>query len=229
MESRSRSDQDNGPELTSRNYLAWAIEWKIDLVHIRPGKPTQNGGIESFNSKLRDECLNTSWFWNVFDARRKISAWKMEYNSRRPHSSLGYLTPNEFARQWQADSLSEAKGTAADQPTQGNPDGLRFALALSVQVPEFLNCAGLEDLRVGLVHDSHHLGERLGEFARRVFRGTMSLGNEVVNPHGIVLVGIDKGEMDGDRIGWSTTLTIIIADDQEIPETIHAFVLKRRT
>ena len=62
---------DNGPELTSRHYLAWAIEWKIDLVHIRPGKPTQNGGMESFNGKLRNECLNTSWFWNLFDARKK--------------------------------------------------------------------------------------------------------------------------------------------------------------
>lgn len=122
---------DNGPELTSRHYLAWAIEWKIDLVHIQPGKPTQNGGMESFNGKLRDECLNVSWFWNLFDARRKISAWKMEYNSRRPHSSLGYSTPNQFARQWRAASLSEAKSMAADQPSQGNPDGLRYAPALT--------------------------------------------------------------------------------------------------
>jgi putative transposase len=89
---------DNGPELTSRRFLAWAIEWKIDLVHIQPGKLTQNGGMESFNGKLRDECLNVSWFWNLFDARRKISAWKLEYNSRRPHSSLGYLASDECAR-----------------------------------------------------------------------------------------------------------------------------------
>jgi len=125
---------DNGPELTSRHYLAWAIEWKIDLVHIQPGKPTQNGGMESFNGKLRDECLNTSWFWNLFDARnarKKISAWKTEYNSRRPHSSLAYRTPDEFMRQWQAASLSEAKSMAVDQPYQGDPDGLRFAPALT--------------------------------------------------------------------------------------------------
>ena len=122
---------DNGPELTSRHYLAWAIEWKIDLVHIQPGKPTQNGGMESFNGKLRDECLNTSWFWNLFDARKKISAWKTEYNSRRPHSSLAYRTPDEFARQWKAASLSEAKSMAVDQPCQGDPDGLRFAPALT--------------------------------------------------------------------------------------------------
>lgn len=126
---------DNGPELTSRHFLAWAIEWKIDIVHIQPGKPTQNGGMESFNGKLRDECLNTSWFWNLFDARRKISEWKTEYNSRRPHSSLGYLTPDEFARQWKAASLSGKERMAMDQPCQGNPDGLRFAPALTRLLP----------------------------------------------------------------------------------------------
>jgi putative transposase len=65
---------DNGPEFTSRHFLAWAIELKIDIVHIQPGKPTQNGGMESFNGKLRDECLNVNWFWNLFDARRKNPA-----------------------------------------------------------------------------------------------------------------------------------------------------------
>jgi putative transposase len=126
---------DNGPELTSRHFLAWAIEWKIDIVHIQPGKPTQNGGMESFNGKLRDECLNVNWFWNLFDARRKISDWKTEYNSRRPHSSLGYLTPNEFAAQWKAASLSGKEGMAVDQPRQGNPDGLRFAPTLTRLIP----------------------------------------------------------------------------------------------
>jgi len=70
---------DNGPEMTSWHFLAWAIERKIDIVHIQPGKPTQNGGMESFNGKLRDECLNISWFWNLFDARQRVSAWKSEY------------------------------------------------------------------------------------------------------------------------------------------------------
>ena len=126
---------DNGPELTSRHFLAWAIEWKTDIVHIQPGKPTQNGGMESFSGKLRDECLNTSWFWNLFAARRRISAWKSEYNSRRPHSSLGYLTPDEFARQWKAASLSGTKNMATDQPYQGDPDGLRFVPALTRLLP----------------------------------------------------------------------------------------------
>lgn len=88
---------DNGPEYTSRHYLAWCIEHKIDAVHIQPGKPTQNAHVESFHGRLRDECLNTSWFWNLWDARRKIGDWRIEYNTRRPHSALGYLTPEEFA------------------------------------------------------------------------------------------------------------------------------------
>jgi putative transposase len=90
---------DNGPELTSRQFLAWAIERKIELLHIQPGKPTQNARLESFNGKLREECLNVSWFQNLFDARAKIAAWRIEYNEQRPHSSLGYRTPNEFARE----------------------------------------------------------------------------------------------------------------------------------
>jgi putative transposase len=90
---------DNGPELTSRHFLAWCIERQIELVHIQPGKPTQNGHVESFNGRLREECLNVSWFENLFDARRKIAAWRSEYNQERPHSSLGYRTPAEFAAQ----------------------------------------------------------------------------------------------------------------------------------
>ena len=88
---------DNGPELTSRHFLAWCVERKIELIHIQPGKPTQNARIESFHGRLRDECLTVSWFQNLFDARRKIAAWKIEYNEERPHSSLGYQTPKEFA------------------------------------------------------------------------------------------------------------------------------------
>lgn len=88
---------DNGPEFTSRHFLAWCAERKIEMVHIEPGKPVQNAFVESFHGKLRDECLNASWFQNLFDARRKITAWRKEYNEERPHSSLGYRTPAEFA------------------------------------------------------------------------------------------------------------------------------------
>jgi putative transposase len=88
---------DNGPELTSRHFLSWCEERKIQLIHIQPGRPMQNGHVESFNGRLRDECLNANWFRNLLDARAKISAWRDEYNGERPHSSLGYRTPNEFA------------------------------------------------------------------------------------------------------------------------------------
>jgi Integrase core domain len=88
---------DNGPELTSRHFLAWCVERKIELLHIQPGKPTQNARVESFHGRLRDECLTVSWFQNLFDARRKIAVWRTEYNEERPHSSLGYKTPKEFA------------------------------------------------------------------------------------------------------------------------------------
>ncbi len=88
---------DNGPELTSRHFLAWGLEWKIELRHIQPGRPMQNGHVESFHGKLREECLRASWFRNLFDARSKIADWRTEYNRVRPHSSLGYRTPAEFA------------------------------------------------------------------------------------------------------------------------------------
>ena len=88
---------DNGPELTSRHFLSWCEEQKIQLIHIQPGKPMQNGHVESFNGRLRDECLNANWFRTLADAREKIGAWRGEYNGERPHSSLGYRTPNEFA------------------------------------------------------------------------------------------------------------------------------------
>jgi putative transposase len=92
---------DNGPELTARHFLSWCIERKIAMHHIQPGRPMQNGQVESFQGRLRDECLNVHWFCNLFDARRKIALWRLDYNSARPHSSLAYRTPNEFAQQWQ--------------------------------------------------------------------------------------------------------------------------------
>jgi putative transposase len=111
---------DNGPEVSSRHYLAWCVEHRIAMIHIQPGKPTQNGHVESFHGRLRDECLNASWFWNLWDARRKISAWRVEYNQQRPHSSLAYRTPEEFARDWaQAASPSTNRNTTPPELGQG--------------------------------------------------------------------------------------------------------------
>ena len=74
---------DNGPEFTSRCFVAWAEGRKIRLTYIQPGKPAQNGFIESFNGRFRDECLNANWFENLTDARRKIEAWRVNYNQDR--------------------------------------------------------------------------------------------------------------------------------------------------
>lgn len=88
---------DNGPEFTSRHYLSWCEDRKIRTVHIQPGRPMQNGYVESFNGRFRDECLNAHWFATMADARQKIEAWRYDYNHERPHSSLGYRAPQEFA------------------------------------------------------------------------------------------------------------------------------------
>ena len=87
---------DNGPEFTSRRMLGWAADWKVGLVHIQPGRPMQNGHVESFHGRLRDECLNTSWFRTLNDVRCTLDTWREEYNCERPHSSLDYRTPREF-------------------------------------------------------------------------------------------------------------------------------------
>jgi putative transposase len=88
---------DNGPEFTSSALDAWAYSRDVKLHFIEPGKPTQNGYIESFNGKFRDECLNDNWFVGLLDAQQTIEEWHRDYNEERPHSALGYLTPVEFA------------------------------------------------------------------------------------------------------------------------------------
>ena len=93
---------DNGPEFTSRHFIGWCADKGIELVHIQPGKPMQNGYVESFNGRFRDECLNASWFVNLADAKQKIESWRRQYNVDRPHSSLDYRTPNEFAERFAA-------------------------------------------------------------------------------------------------------------------------------
>jgi putative transposase len=90
---------DNGPEYTSNELREWAEEHGVILEYISPGKPTENGYIESFNGKFREECLNQNWFRNLSEARLIIEEWRQDYNERRPHSSLGYKTPEEYARE----------------------------------------------------------------------------------------------------------------------------------
>lgn len=87
---------DNGPEFRGMALDQWAYERGVKLRFIDPGKPTQNAYIESFNGRVRDECLNQHWFQRLDEAKRLIEEWRVEYNSYRPHGSLGGLTPNEF-------------------------------------------------------------------------------------------------------------------------------------
>lgn len=88
---------DNGTELTSRAILQWQEDQGVEWHYIAPGKPMQNGFVESLNGRFRDECLNEHMFRNLPAASRLIEEWRIDYNSLWPHTSLGGLTPNEFA------------------------------------------------------------------------------------------------------------------------------------
>lgn len=89
---------DNGPEYISKAIISWAIEKNINLSYIRPGKPFENGHMESFNGKFRKEFLNQNIFRTILEARILAKGWKEYYNKNRPHSSLGYMTPEEYTK-----------------------------------------------------------------------------------------------------------------------------------
>ena len=99
---------DHGTEFTSKALEEWAYQRGVKLDFTHPGKPTDNSHIESFNGRLRDECLNVSQFTSLDDAREQIERWRVDYNAQRPHSSLGNLTPSEYAKLRQGKRTSEA-------------------------------------------------------------------------------------------------------------------------
>lgn len=103
---------DNGPEFVSRAVEQWSYESGVKWRFIEPGRPMQNGYVESFNSRFRDECLNENWFTTLADARVSIEQWRQDYNHARPHSSLGYRTPTEFRIAGDAGSARLACDTA---------------------------------------------------------------------------------------------------------------------
>ena len=90
---------DHGTEFTSNAMLAWATDHQVDWHYIAPGKPMQNGFVESFNGRMRDELLNETLFRDLDHARQLIGAWVADYNTARPHSALGYKTPAAYAEQ----------------------------------------------------------------------------------------------------------------------------------
>ena len=111
---------DNGPEYTGVALGEWAADHGVELHFNRPGKPTDNPFIESFNGKFRDECLNENWFLGVEDARKIIEKWRREYNEERPHMSLGMRPPAEFAALWSP----PAPGAPQTPRETTNPPGL---------------------------------------------------------------------------------------------------------
>ena len=104
---------DNGSEFTCKAMFRWQEEMGVRLHFIEPGKPQQNGFVESFNGKFRDECLNELLFADLEEARVRIHRWRCHYNEERPHSSLGYLSPVEFRRKWEMENESEKEAEQA--------------------------------------------------------------------------------------------------------------------
>jgi putative transposase len=99
---------DNGPEFRGQKLDVWAYKNQVKLDFIQPGKPTQNAHIESFNSKLRDECLEMEWFTSLSEARATIEEWRIDYNTQRPHSSLNHLPPDLWAQKQNEKLLHQA-------------------------------------------------------------------------------------------------------------------------
>jgi putative transposase len=119
---------DNGPEFIARKLQAWAAAHGVALRFIDPGKPVQNAFIESFNGRLRDECLNEHCFASLAEAEAVIAAWRRHYNTCRPHSALGYRTPVEERHRLTALRLQEGSAPPADAdstvPTHAKPAGV---------------------------------------------------------------------------------------------------------
>lgn len=104
---------DNGPELTANAVQDWLARNECETIYIAPGSPWENPFIESFNGSFRDECLNMELFSGIREARELVESWRCDYNDLRPHSSLGYKTPSEFARTWWKENRPEASARAA--------------------------------------------------------------------------------------------------------------------
>lgn len=115
---------DNGPEGTSRAMFEWSQRSGVRLRFIEPGRPVQNAFVESFNGRLRDECLNQGWFLSLRHAREEIATWRRHYNTERPHSALGYRTPTEFVTTT-ATSLELDNGSATPLGASIQPENSR--------------------------------------------------------------------------------------------------------
>lgn len=145
---------DNGSEFASRIVEAWAMEHDVRLCFIRPGRPVENGFAESFNGRLRDECLNVSWLRSLPDAKRQLAAWRTHYNEQRPHSALDDRSPEAFRKSYLHRSAERSAlitlNKASDHPRQGFAAPANAALDPGPHLPE----------------DVHYEGEALFRIAR---------------------------------------------------------------
>jgi putative transposase len=125
---------DNGPELRGRDLDRWAYEHGVRLFFIDPGEPMQNGSIESFNGRFREECLDQSWFSSLAEARRLIEAWRLDYNLHRPHTSLRMRTPAAFAA---ARPFAKPR-----RPPQPAPDATSAEVVAALTAPVLSSSSG---------------------------------------------------------------------------------------
>jgi len=149
---------DHGPEFEGQALDAWAYQRGVRLSFIRPGKPVENAYVESFNGRFRDECLNEHWFLTMAHARRAIENWRIEYNTERPHSSLGDLTPEEYAKNSSA-RTKEAQSETADSSSRPYQIGEHLNLrSRHVTTALSQNCPinGRRDYKAKLPHHCCH-------------------------------------------------------------------------
>jgi putative transposase len=137
---------DNGGEFAGRAMDAWSYQYGVQLEFIRPGKPVDNSYIESFNGRLRDECLNVETFFALSDVREKRARWRLDYNQVRPHSALGDRSPEEFVRQWRE---SSATSLLTAGPVTEGPAGAAHRIAVADSKLIQLSLPPLADVKGG--------------------------------------------------------------------------------
>lgn len=149
---------DNGSEFASKALEAWAFDHEVRLCFIRPGRPVENGYIESCNGRLRDECLNVSWFHSLADASRKLALWRTHYNEQRPHSALDDRAPSVFAKLHPQQSGTrfalKTLNKATVNPRQGCASPAKAALDAGRHLPEDVQYEGEALKRIAQTRDS---------------------------------------------------------------------------
>jgi putative transposase len=159
---------DNGSEFAGRAMEAWAIQTGVQLCFIRPGRPVENGFIESFNGRMRDECLNVEWFTSLEEAQEKLASWRDHYNHRRPHSSLEDLSPAVFASLHGVRAKRfalTAANTTNDEPPQGSAPPASAALDPARRLPEDIQYQGEALFRIARTQS--HLMSLWSDFQAR--------------------------------------------------------------